>query len=126
MGGEGREGEALCLPIRGIQRKPFMLAHTEWRGSGESYILVSATVINHVLIYSPFFFHLPTHFSKYWVPTAQRKDTRIMENKPSRRSPQRLLSNRIPPKGKQADVRFGGAVPVMGSGPRIIKEPADK
>lgn len=57
MGGEGREGEALCLPIRGMQRKPFMLAHTEWRGSGESYSLVS--VINRVLIYSPFFFTYP-------------------------------------------------------------------
>lgn len=56
MGGEGREGEALCLPIRGMQRKPCMLAHTEWRGSGESYSLVSAAVINRVLIYSPFFF----------------------------------------------------------------------
>lgn len=59
MGEKGREGEALCLPIRGMQRKPFMLAHTEWRGSDGSYRLGSAAVINHVLIFIPFF--LPTH-----------------------------------------------------------------
>lgn len=48
-GAQGREGEALrCggLPRRGMQRKPFMSALTEGRGSGESCRVVSAAVIN--------------------------------------------------------------------------------
>lgn len=124
MGGEGREGEALC-PSEGC-RGNHVCWHTLNGGALEkstAWYLQQQLI---VFLFIAHFFHLPTHFSKYWVPTEQRKDTRIMENKLSSRSPQRLLSNRIPPKGKQADVRFGGAVPVMGSGPHIIKEPADK